>query len=119
MGASSADSPALFGFKDPVGEADSPFGDGLKAVSGAAEQGDGAGCSRKQTAQALRDEAKDFFPGGAGLKEAAEFADLSNFFGLPIGIVEQEADFLMRGRQLFLRGLALCDFLLLVELREG
>src|SRR6202051_266347 len=119
MCASAANRPALFGRKDPVGRTDSPLGDGLKAVSGTAQQGDGARCSWKQTAQALRDEAKDFFPGGAGLEEASEFADLGNFGSLAMGIVKQETDFLVRGRQLFLRGLALRDFLLLVELRKG
>jgi hypothetical protein len=58
-------------------------------------------------------------PGGAGLKEAPEFADLGDFGRLAASIVEQPADFLVRRGQLALRCLALGDFLLLVELGQG
>ena len=57
--------------------------------------------------------------GGAGLKEAAEFADLGDFDGLAAGAFEQVPDFLVGGGQLVLRGYAPGDFLLLVELGEG
>ena len=119
MGATAPKSPTLFGREDPIGGTDSPFGGGLEAVFRGGEQRDGAGGAWKLTAQALRNQAKVFFPGGAGLKEASEFANLSNFGSLAAGVVEQVTDLLVRGCQLFLRGLAPGDFLLLLELSEG
>src|SRR5260370_23666557 len=119
MGATAPKSPTLVGREDPICGTDSPFRGGREAVFRGGEQRDGAGGAWKQTAQALRNQAKDFFAGSAGLKEASEFANLSNFGSLAAGIVEQVTDLLVRGCQLFLRGLAPGDFLLLVELSEG
>ena len=119
MGAAAAQSPTLFGGEDAIGGTDTPFDDGIDAISGGAEEGDGAGGAGEQTAQAFGDEAKDFFAGSADLKQATEFADLGNFGGLATGMVEQVSDLGVGGGELFLRGLAAGDFLLLVELGEG
>ena len=70
-------------------------------------------------AQALGDEAEGLFLRGAGLKEAAEFADLGNFLSLAAGIVEQCFDFIAGGRQLGLCSPALRNLPLLVVLRES
>ena len=119
MDASAAKRPTLFGGEDLVGGADAPFGDGLDPVPGGAAQCDATRSAGKQTAQTLRNEAKDFFPGGAGLEQASEFADLRDFVSLAAGIGEQASDFLVGGGQLVLRGLALSDFLMLVELGQS
>ena len=119
MDGSTAKGPAFFRREDLVGATDTPLGGRHDTVLGDAEQGDATGGTRKQAAQALRHEAKDFFPGGAGLEEASKFADLGDFGSLAAGIVEQATDLLVRNRQLILRGLAAGDFLLLVELGQG
>jgi len=53
------------------------------------------------------------------MEKASEFADLGDFGSLAAGVIEQATDFLVRSRELFLRHLALSDFLVLVELGEG
>ena len=52
------------------------------------------------------------------MEKASEFADLSDLGRLVAGIVEQTTDPLIGRGQLLLRGLALGDFLLLMELGE-
>src|ERR1700732_3495084 len=104
MGATAPKSPTLFGREDPIGGTDSPFGGGLEAVFRSGEQRNGAGGAWKQTAQALWNQAKDFFPGGAGLKEASEFANLSNFGSLAEGGAEQWAVLVVDSFPRFLGG---------------
>lgn len=91
----------------------------MEAVPGRAEQRHAAGEAGKEATQALWNQPKDLFANGAGVQDAAEFADLSDLGGLPAGIFKQAANSPMRRGELLLRGVALDDFLLLVELSEG
>ena len=86
--------PTLFGGEDLVRGTDTPFGDGLDAVPGFAAQCDATRSAREQTAQALGNEAKNFFTRGASVEEASQFADLGDFRGLAVGVGEQAADLL-------------------------
>src|SRR5277367_5176209 len=111
MSASAAKCPTLIGRENVVsGEEHPPFGRRLEAVPGRAEKRNAPGEAGKEAAQALRYQAKDFFASGAGMKDAAQFADLSDLGGLPPGIFEQAANSLMRRGELLLRGVALDDF---------
>src|ERR1700690_896169 len=110
--------PAFRGRDDLASGTDAPWGNCLEARFGGGEKGAGTGGGRKETAQALRDEAKDLLTGGASLEQASEFADLRDFSGLAPGVLEEVADSFVRGGQLLLRGLALENLLLLVVLRE-
>jgi len=119
MNRSPSQRPTLLGREDPVCRTNAPLSDRFEVVLGGAQECDAARCPGKQTPQTLRNKAKHFFLGCAGVKQASQFADLGYFRGLAAGVVQQAADFLVRSRCLPLRRLTLGNFLLLVKLRKG